>query len=142
MPTISLDQLQNAMEWASSDFLDNEAYICRQTGKIYWIAGDPGMIDEEEEIPEDIHKSDRYLAVPDKRDLDLGNQLAFNFAKRYLAQHYDDVRDMFRRQGAYRRFKNFLERKDMLEKWYAYSDEQAAQALGEWCDAAGLSVGP
>jgi hypothetical protein len=117
MPTVSLDQLQNAMEWASSDFLDNEAYICRQTGKIYWIAGDPGMIDEEEEIPEDIHNGDRYLPVPDKRDLDLGNQLAFDFATRYLAQYYDDVRDMFRRQGAYRRFKDFLERKDMLEKW-------------------------
>ncbi len=141
MPTVSLDQLQNAMEWASNDFLENEAYICRQTGKIYWIAGDPGMIDEEEEIPEDLHNSDRYLPVPDKRDLDLGNQLAFDFAKRYLAQHYDDVRDMFRRQGAYRRFKDFLERKDMLEKWYAYSDEQVAKALGEWCEAAGLSVG-
>jgi len=141
MPTVSLDQLQNAMEWASSDFLDNEAYICRQTGKIFWIADDPGMIDEEE-IPEDIHNSDRYLPVPDKRDLDLGNQLAFDFAKQYLEQHYDDVRDMFRRQGAYRRFKDLLERKDMLEKWYAYSDEQAAKALAEWCEAAGLSVGP
>ena len=142
MPTVSLDQLQNAMEWASSDFLDNEAYICRQTGKIYWLAGDPGMIDEEEEIPEDIHNGDRYLPVPDKRDLDLGNQLAFDFATRYLAQYSDYVRDMFRRQGAYRRFKDFLERKDMLEKWYAYSDEQAAKALEEWCEAAGLSVGP
>ena len=45
------------------------------------------MIDEEEEISEDIHNNDRYLAVPDKRDLDLGNQLAFDFATRYLAQH-------------------------------------------------------
>ncbi len=72
MPTVSLDKLEDAMEWASSDFLENEAYICRQTGKIYWIAGDPGMIDEEE-IPEDIHNSDRYLPVPDKRNLDLGN---------------------------------------------------------------------
>jgi len=142
MPTVSLDQLQNAMEWASSDFLDNEAYVCRQTGKIYWIGGDPGMIDEEEEIPEDIHNNDRYLPVPDKRDLDLGNQLAFDFATRYLAQHYDDVRDMFRRRGAYRRFKDFLERKDLLEKWYAYSDEQEAKALAEWCEAEGLSLGP
>ncbi len=99
------------------------------------------MIDEEE-ISEDIHNSDRYLPVPDKRDLDLGKQLAFDFAAQYLAQHYDDVRDMFRRQGAYRRFKDFLERKDMLEKWYVYSDEQVAKALGEWCEAAGLSVGP
>ena len=142
MPTVMLDQLQNAMEWASSDFLENEAYICRQTGKIYWIAGDPGMIDEEEEIPEDIHNNDRYLPVPDKRDLDLGSQLAFDFAARYLAQHYDDIRDMFRRQGAYRRFKDFLERKDMLEKWYAHSDEQTAKALGEWCETEGLSLGP
>jgi hypothetical protein len=45
MQTVSLDQLQNAMEWASSDFMDSEAYICRQIGRIYWIAGDPGMID-------------------------------------------------------------------------------------------------
>lgn len=141
MPIVSLDQLQNAMEWASSDFLDNEAYICRQTGRIYWIAGDPGMIDEEE-IPEDIHDGDKYLPVADKRDLDLGSQLAFDFTSQYLAQHYDDVRGMFRRQGAYRRFKDFLERKDMLEKWHAYSDEQAAQALGKWCETEGLSLGP
>jgi Uncharacterised protein family (UPF0158) len=141
MPTVNLDKLEDAMEWASSDLTDNEAYICRQTGKIYWIAGDPGMIDEEE-IPEDIHDGDKYLPVPDKRNLDLGNQLAFDFTAQYLAQHYDDVRDMFRRQGAYRRFKDFLERKDMLEKWYTYSDEQAANALGEWCEKEGLSLGP
>ena len=140
MPTVSSDQLEDAMEWASCDFLDNEAYICRQTGKIYWIAGDPGMIDEEE-IPEDIHNSDRYLSVPTKRDLDLGNQLAFDFATRYMAQHYDDIRDMFRRQGAYRPFKDFLEQEDMLEKWYAYSDEQEAKALREWCETEGLSLG-
>ncbi len=97
---------------------------------------------EAEEIPEDIHNNDRYLPVPDKRDLDLGNQLAFDYATRYLAQHYDDVRDMFRRRGAYRRFKDFLEQKDLLEKWYAYGDEQAAKALGEWCEAEGLSLGP
>ena len=141
MPTVSLDQLQNAMEWASSDFLDNEAYICRQTGNIFLITDDPGIIDEEE-IPEDIHNSDRYLSVPDKRDLDLGSQLAFDFTARYLAQHYDEVRDMFRHRGAYRRFKDFLERKDMLEQWYAHSDEQAAKALGEWCVTEGLSLGP
>ena len=141
MPTVSLDQLQNAMEWASGDFLENEAYICRQTGKIFLTADDPGMIDEEE-IPEDIHNSDRYLSVPDKRDLDLGSQLAFDFTARYLAQHYDEVRDMFRHRGAYRQFKGLLAREDMLEQWYAHSDEQAAKALGEWCETEGLSLGP
>lgn len=141
MPTVSLDQLQDAMLWVSSDFLDNEAYVCRQTGKIFLVADDSGMMDEED-VPEDIHISDRYLHVPDKRDLDLGKQLVFDFSSQYLAQHYNDVRDMFRRKGAYRHFKDFLERQDMLEKWYAYSDKQEAKALAEWCEAQGLSAGP
>lgn len=134
MPTVSLDQLQDAVEWVSCDFLDNEAYICRQTGKIHWISGDSGSIDEED-VPEDIHDDDKYLPVPDKRDLDLGNQLAFDFTSQYLAEHYNDVRDKFRRRGAYRRFKGFLERKGMLEKWYAYSEEQEMKALAEWCES-------
>ncbi len=144
MPTVSLDQLQNAMEWVSGDFMDNEAYICRQTGKIYWVAGDPGMIDEEEEeeVPEDIHDADKYIAVPDKRDLDLGKQLAFDFTLQYLAERYDDVRDIFRAKGAYRRFKDILERKGLLEEWYRYSDERAAKALAEWCELEGLIPAP
>jgi hypothetical protein len=142
MPTVSLDQLQNAMEWVSGDFLDNEAYICRQTGKIYWVDGDPGMIDEEEEVPEDIHDADKYIAVPDKRDLDLGKQLAFDFTSQYLAERYDDVRDMFRAKGAYRRFKDILERKGLLEEWYRYSDERAAKALAEWCELESLILAP
>jgi len=136
-----MDQLQDAMEWVSSDFLDNEAYLCRQTGKIYWISGDPGLVDGEE-IPEGIHDGNKYLPVPSKRDLDLGNQLAFNFAALYLTQHYDHVRAMFCRQGAFRRFKGFLEREDMLEKWYAYSDEREAKALREWCESEGLATRP
>ncbi len=142
MPTVSLDELKNAMEWESSDFMDNEAYICRQTGQIYWVAGDPGVIDEEEEVPEDIHDADKYIPVPDKRYLDLGNQLAFDFTSQYLAERYDDVRGMFRRKGAYRRFKDVLERNGLLEEWYRYSDERAAKALAEWCESEGLSVEP
>ncbi len=140
MPIVSLDKLQDAMEWVSADPYDNEAYICRQTGTIYWIAGDPGMIDEE--APEDIHDSAKYLPVPDKRDLDLGSQLAYDFASQHLPQHYNDVRDMFRRRGAYGRFKEFLEGEGLLEEWYRYGDECEAKVMGEWCTAKGFSVGP
>jgi len=42
-------------------------------------------------------------------------------------------------EGAYRRFKDILERKDMLEKWHAYIDEQAAKALGKSCETESLS---
>ncbi len=140
MATVSLDQLQDAVEWVSTDMLDNEAYVCRQSGKIYWISGDPGMLDEEEETPEDIHDSDKYVFVPDKRGLDLGNRLAFDFAERYLPQHYEKVRKMFRQRGAYRRFRGLLEQQKMRENWYHFSDEQTAKALAEWCESMGLTL--
>ncbi len=141
MAIINRDELENTMEWVSSDFLDNEAYVCRMTGKIYWISGDPGAIDAEE-VPEDIDDSDKYLPVPDKRYLDLGNRLVFNFISQYLPQRYNDVRDMFRRKGTYQRFKNFLERQALLEEWYRYSDEQQTKALAEWCEEEGFELGP
>lgn len=141
MPTTNLDQLRNAMEWVSTNILDNEACICRQTGKIYLIAGDPGMIDEEDQVPEDIHDGDKYRPIPDRGDLDLGNRLAFDFTSQHLPERYRDVRDMFRSSGAYRRFKDFLERKELLEEWYRYSDEQESKALTEWCETEGFTLG-
>ncbi len=142
MTTVSLDDLDSAMEWVSSDFMDNQAYVCRESGKIYWISGEPGVLDEEEQIPDDIDDSDKYVLVPDKRDLNLGSHLVFDFTVRYLPKHCDRVRDMFRRKGAYGRFKGLLERQDKLQAWYAFSEEQAAKALKEWCKKEGLQLAP
>lgn len=142
MTTVSLDDLDSAMEWVSSDFMDNLAYVCRDSGKIYWISGEHGVLDEEEEIPDDIEDTDKYVPVPDKRDLDLGSHLVFDFISQFLPQHYDEVRDMFRRKGAYECFKDLLERQDKIQNWYAFSDEQAAKALKEWCKEEGLLPAP
>ncbi len=51
MPTVSLDELQGAVDWVSNNTLNDEAYVCRQTGKVYWISGESGVLDEEDEIP-------------------------------------------------------------------------------------------
>lgn len=142
MTTVSLDDLDSAMEWVSSDFMDNLAYVCRDSGKIYWISGEPGVLDEEEEIPNDIEDPDKYVLVPDKRDLDLGSHLVFDFTARYLPQHYDEVRDMFRRKGAYGRFKGLLEGQDKVQMWHTFNNERATKALEEWCKNEGLQLAP
>jgi len=142
MTAVNLDELSFAMDWVSTDFAENEAYVCRDSGKIHWISGDPGELDEEEEVPDDIDDSEKYIPVPDKRDLDLGSHLVFDFTAQYLPQHYDHVRDMFRRKGAYGRFKGLLERQDKLQAWYAFSDEQETKALKEWCKEEGLQLAP
>jgi hypothetical protein len=140
MPTVKADDLAMAEEWVSGD-IENGAWVCRETGKIYWKTGDPGMVDDEdEELPEDIHDESKYVPVPGKYDLDLGNELAYAFAKEFLPDDYDHVRGIFRRKGAWSRFKDLLERKGLLEEWYAYSDRREVEALVEWGEANGLDV--
>lgn len=80
------------------------------------------------------------MPVPDKYELDVGTKLVFDFAAQYLAEQYDDVRSIFRQKGAYRRFKDLLQHRGLLEKWYSYSEEQIANALEQWCESEGLGI--
>jgi hypothetical protein len=50
------------------------------------------------------------------------------------------VRDIFGRRGAYRRFKDFLETRSMLEKWYAFEEKATAEALRKWCEENGIEL--
>lgn len=142
MPTVKADDLVDAMQWASETFAgDNEAYVCRQTGKIYLVPADLDMLDEtEDSLPDDLHDNSKYLAVPGKYDLDLGNQLVYDFTNEFLPAHYDHVRDLFRRKGAYSRFKEFLQGEGLLEKWHDYSDKREVGALTDWAESNGLEV--
>jgi hypothetical protein len=142
MTTVILNDLESAMDWVSTDYVENLAYVCRTSGKIYWISGEPGVLDEEDEIPDDIDDPDKYVPVPDKRDLDLGSRLVFDFTMQYLPQHYDEVRDMFRRKGAYGRFKGLLERHDKMQTWYSFSEERTSEALEAWCKEERLDPAP
>ena len=140
MPTVDLDQLQGAVDWVSSDSLMNEAYICRTTGRIFWVPDDLETDDDMEDPPDDIQDIEKYVLVPDSHELDLGNKLAFDFAAQYLADQYDEVRTIFRRKGAFGRFKVLLHRQNLLEEWYAFSEEQTRKALTNWCESEGLEV--
>ncbi|MGH8193781.1 MAG: UPF0158 family protein [Woeseiaceae bacterium] len=140
MPTVKADDLVMAMQWVSDSMMDAGAYICRETGKIYWVSDDPGTMDALEEVPDDVLDEKKYVAVPGKYDLDLGNQLVYEFAEEFLPQHYDHVRGIFRRKGAYGRFKAFLEEQGLLEQWYAWSDRREVEALVEWGESNGLEI--
>ncbi len=133
---VNFSELVDAFSFVSSSDYGNEAYIDRRTGSIYWRSD---IVDVEEELPEDID-SDHYLGVPDRRDLGLGNRLALNFAYEHLPDDSSDVETIFRRRGAYARFKDLLARRGVLEKWYAYSDEAEQTALREWCESEELEI--
>ena len=96
---VSFSDLQLAFEFVSSGGMgENEAYVDRQSGKIYWHSE---FGDNDKELPDDID-DEKYISIPDKRELDLGKPLVLDFAREFLPADYDEVRHIFSRRGAYR----------------------------------------
>jgi hypothetical protein len=141
MPTrssksILFSELLNAFEFVGSGRpFENQAYICLETGNIYFVSSIAGA---EEDAPEDIEISEKYIMVPHKNDLGLGRDLAFSFVDRELPETWNTVVELFRRPGAYRRFKQMLESREMLDKWYTFEASAVEKALREWCDESGI----
>jgi phosphinothricin acetyltransferase len=89
--------------------------------------------DEEEELPQDLETSDRYIAVPHKNDLDLGRRLVTRFVRQAMPQQVAQVENIFSRRGAYARFKDLLDAKGQLENWYRFEATAQDEALRAWC---------
>lgn len=131
MISIKLTDLRDAFEFANAGFLtETNAYVCSETGAIYYVSSE---FEPEEEVPDDLETSDRYIAVPKRSDLDLGRHLALSFVDQELPDDYALAADFFRKKGAYRRFKGFLDSRGMLEKWYAFEENATETALRQWC---------
>jgi hypothetical protein len=111
----------------------HEAFLCRQTGKIHWRSETSDLDGLEDEFPDDVEDDEKYIAIPDKRELDLGKPLALDFAREYLANDFDEVRYMFSRRGAYKKFRALLIRRNVLERWYDFESRTTERALREWC---------
>src|SRR5437868_15339794 len=75
----------------------------RRKGVIRAVAGLAEFGDNDEELPDDIN-DEKYISIPDKRELDLGKPLVLDFAREFLPDDYDEVRHIFRRRGAYRQY--------------------------------------
>jgi hypothetical protein len=131
--SVKFDDLQLAVDFVSFGGLgENRAILDTQTGRFYWHS-EFGDNLEEDELPEDLDE-ERYLAVPHKKELNLGTALVFDFVREFLPDDYDEVRDIFRRRGAYGRFKAMLVRRRALDRWHDFSAKAEEAALRAWCD--------
>jgi hypothetical protein len=134
-----LSELVDACEFVSASIFDeHQAYICRRTGRFVYVA--EGVdVEEDTAVPDDPDPAD-YLPVPHRRDLHLGKRLALSFVAEELPGSLDQAREIFRRKGAYGRFKQLLRAKGALEKWYALDARATETALAEWCEDVGVTL--
>jgi hypothetical protein len=94
----------------------------------------------DEDLPDDLEESDRYIEIPHKNDLDLGSRLALRFASEQLPHELAAIEDFFRHRGAYARFKDLLSSTGHLDAWYAYEAEATQRALRDWCEANAIEL--
>ncbi len=135
--TISFDDIENAFFFVSMDqrFMHN-AYLCKDTGRTFYTSA----MGDSDELPEDIDDSDKYISIPHKNDLELGKSLVIEFTSEYLPKELDNVYTIFRKKGAYSRYKDLLETKGTLDKWYEFEDERQKLALREWCKENSIEI--
>lgn len=127
---VSFDDIENAFLFASmGPQFTHYAYLCRETGKIYYES----EMGDSDELPEDIEDPEKYITIPHKNELDLGRALVIEFTEKYLPEEVDKVNLFFRRKGAYSRYKDFLERRGLLKDWYEFENERQTAVLREWC---------
>ena len=97
---VAWSDIVSAFEFVSGGDGGETVFLCRETGEMHWHSGNG---DNFEELPEDIDDREKYVKLPDKRDLDLGRRLVMRFTREELPDRYDKVVEIFSRRGAYRR---------------------------------------
>lgn len=138
MPSVNYEDLEMAVHFVSSGYLVNAmACVSRQTGKILWKSDDGTT---EDSIPDDIDNPDLYAFVPSQRDLELGKRLVLKFVSNEMPEKYEEVFSVFRRKGAYSKFKVLLDRAGKLEKWYQFEQSALETAIVNWAENEGFSV--
>jgi hypothetical protein len=108
---------------------ETEAYICLTTGRIYLVST---LVDSDEEVPDDIEMSDRYLRLPRRWELGLGRDLVFDFVRSDMPDEWDKMVEFFRRRGAYAEFRQMLRAHGKLDQWYAFETGAVEKALRDW----------
>ncbi len=134
---VKYSDLELAYYFVSSDSPgDNCALLDKLTGKIYFES----KYSDVHEFTEQMWEAECSVEIPDKYDLDLGKQLVFDFVNTHLHLHYEYVRDIFSRRGAYSRYKGFLESIGQLQNWFEFEQKSTENALREWAGQNGVEI--
>jgi hypothetical protein len=116
----------------------NEACVNRTTGENRCRSA-LDTLEPEMTLPEDADERD-WIGIPGPKELGLGKPAVLEFASAHMESDFDQIRDIFGRSGAYRRFRALLERRGATARWYEYYDAAEKAALRVWAEDEGLDI--
>lgn len=141
--------LKNIVDALDEQFEDWRAFLDVETGQVEIVSvevlsavedssGEEDEGDPEWELAERIITTDRYKSLPTKFDIDewrMMQEFADSVPRDRLRE---ELLDVIQGSGAFRRFKNALQRHEIEESWYAFRAERFAEIAIEWCKENGI----
>ena len=135
MPTVDLDELEQAAVRVEDGDGSVTALVARDTGMIHLLNDE--YMDEEAPMPSTSSEDARYVAVPPAGTLGIGDALVLRFAAAHLAEDQELVRDLFRDRDT-EGFARLLEERGAGEAWESFRTQATETALRHWCEENGL----
>ena len=132
---VKLGVILDAIEMAD----DNYTYFLDlETGESVFLADElitgldnEGLEDEIEESPE------RYLRLPTKFEIH-EYHIMEEFIWTLKGEKADKLERAIRGRGAFRRFKDMVDRMGILQRWYDFQSEYYRKLAAQWCQEHGL----
>jgi hypothetical protein len=137
MPTVNLDELEQAAMIVEDGGGAVRALVSRETGMIHRL--DEDYMDEEAPMPSPPGADERYVPVPPAATLGIGDELVLRFAATHLADDQALVRDLFRNKDI-EGFARLLEERGAGDAWERFHADATRTALGRWCEENGLQA--
>lgn len=136
MPEYS--EIESAIDYVSSAPLHTNRAVYDKRTALFLYESD---MSDMSEIPDDFDW-EQGIEIPHKNELDLGRNLVFRFIAQTLPDEEDAVHAIFKRPGAYGRFREFLERRKLLQQWYDFEATATRRAIERWCRGNGMEISP
>jgi len=134
---MTYSDVEDAFLFVSGGYLaGHTALVCRSTGQVCFASEDAEL----DEIPEEAYESPDWVAVPQLRDIGCGTNLVDEFVAERLPEDAAEVQRIFRRAGAYGRYKALLAQRGVLEEWYQFEGARQEEAIRAWCRDNGLDL--
>lgn len=144
---VRIDALIEGMEMQSDEM---HSFLHRPSGHIITIRDEALAAaendDDESVTPEELADAqqilsaeDEYLALPDRFEIDEYRMME-RFAHGLGAAERDAALRALKGRGAFRYFKDTVNRLGLLKAWYSFRDDCYREVARSWCEAHGIAL--
>ena len=132
-PIVKLSEIIQHIEMASDG---NYTFYNELTGEFYWHS-DFGDNDDR-----DLDEEEGWIRLPSQRDADEYSMMSDFTDTVKNSRKREQLEIALSGKGAFRRFKDAINREGIEESWYAFRDRRYLEFARDWCEEEQLTYDP